>query len=63
MVCWLQALNVGENFHVSLGAWQRFCDALPSTAIAYLYVSEHHLVRTPLKHEMRDAIRANRRYG
>lgn len=55
------ALNIGENFLVTLDAWQQFTDALPSTAVSYLYVSEHHLLRTNLKVQMRDAIRGNRR--
>ncbi len=56
-----QALNVGENFRVSLPAWAAFATALPATAVAFLYVSEHHLGATNLKQRMRDAIRANRR--
>jgi hypothetical protein len=55
------ALNVGENFQISLSAWSRFTEALGETAVAYLYVSEHHLARTDLKIRMRDAIRINRR--
>ena len=55
------ALNVGENYGVSMGAWQYFKDELPNTAVAYLYVSEHHLLGTTLKEELRDAIRANRK--
>lgn len=42
-------------------AWRRFCDVLPETAVAYLFVSEQHLSGTDLKARMRDAIRANRR--
>ncbi len=55
------ALNVGENFQISLPAWRAFTDLLPTTAVAYLYVSEHHLARTDLKIRMRYAIRANRK--
>lgn len=55
------ALNVGENFQISLDAWRKFTDALGETAVAYLYVSEHHLARTDLKIRMRDAIRINRK--
>eukprot|EP00873_Tetraselmis_striata_P025542 jgi/Tetstr1/445806/TSEL_003519.t1 len=54
------ALNVGENFQISLDAWSKFTERLPETAVAYLYVSEHHLMRTNLKVRMRDAIRENR---
>ncbi|KAK9821293.1 hypothetical protein WJX81_001784 [Elliptochloris bilobata] len=55
------ALNVGENFRVSPGAWREFADALPHTAVAYLYVSEHHFLGRPgLKNSMRDRIRINR---
>ena len=54
------ALNVGENFNISLDAWERFTQELPQTDVSYLYVSEHHLARTNLKNRMRDAIRANR---
>jgi len=39
-------------------------DALPGTAVSYLYVSEHHFVgRLALKTAMRDRIRANRLCG
>ena len=55
------ALNVGENFQITLPAWQRFTDALADTAVAYLYVSEHHLGGTNIKISMRDAIRINRK--
>ena len=55
------ALNVGENFQITLPAWQRFTDALAGTAVAYLYVSEHHLGGTNIKVSMRDAIRINRK--
>ena len=55
------ALNVGENFQITLPAWQRFTDALAGTAVAYLYVSEHHLGGTNIKISMRDAIRINRK--
>ena len=55
------ALNVGENFQITLPAWQQFTDALPTTAVAYLYVSEHHLGGTNIKIAMRDAIRVNRK--
>ncbi|CAL8463490.1 g3024 [Coccomyxa elongata] len=55
------ALNVGENFQITLPAWARFTAALPHTAVAYLYVSEHHLGGTSLKIAMRDAIRVNRK--
>lgn len=43
-------------------AWERFTDALRTTDVAYLYVSEHHLEGTGLKIRMRDAIRENRKY-
>ena len=55
------ALNVGENFHVSLEAWQKFAEELQNTDVGYLYVSEHHLVQTNLKNKMRAAIRQNRK--
>jgi len=45
----------------ALQAWRRFCEALPETAVGYLFVSEQHLAGTDLKQRMRDAIRANRR--
>ncbi|GMH43620.1 hypothetical protein BSKO_11542 [Bryopsis sp. KO-2023] len=54
------ALNVGENFNISLEAWEKFAKCLGSTCVAYMYVSEHHLQHTPLKKDMRDAIRENR---
>lgn len=55
------ALNVGENFEISLDAWEKFTQALPETAVGYLYVSEHHLLRTDLKIRMIDTIRENRK--
>ena len=56
------ALNVGENFEISLGAWRDFAAALEETSVAFLYVSEHHLLRSqpPLKPRMRAALRRNR---
>ena len=56
------ALNAGENFEISLQAWETFTKELQHTAVAYMYVSEHHLARTDLKRRMQDAIRDNRRY-
>lgn len=55
------ALNAGENFEVSLQAWEKFTKQLQHTAVAYMYVSEHHLARTDLKKRMQEAIRDNRR--
>jgi len=55
------ALNAGENFEISMQAWEKFTKELQHTAVAYMYVSEHHLVRTDLKRQMQDAIRDNRR--
>ena len=54
------ALNIGENFNITMDGWQTFTDALCNTAVSYMYVSEHHLMRTNLKTQMRDAIRKNR---
>ena len=54
-------LQVGENFNIGMDAWETFTAALPETAVAYLYVSEHHLLNTSLKKRMRDAIRDNRK--
>lgn len=54
-------LQVGENFNIGMDAWEAFTAALPETAVAYLYVSEHHLLNTSLKKRMRDAIRDNRK--
>lgn len=51
---------MGENFTISRAAWCRFTTALPSTNVAYLYVSECHLIKSNIKAEMRAAIRANR---
>ena len=55
------ALNVGENFQISITAWERFSKALEATAVGYMYVSEHHLKHTDLKIRMRDVIRVNRK--
>jgi hypothetical protein len=54
-------LNVGENFNISLEAWETFTEALASTSVSFMYVSEHHLVRTDLKNRMMDVIRENRK--
>ncbi|KAL0018231.1 hypothetical protein WJX79_000585, partial [Trebouxia sp. C0005] len=51
------ALNAGENFEISMQAWEKFTKELQHTAVAYMYVSEHHLARTDLKRRMQDAIR------
>ena len=40
------ALNVGENFQISICAWERFTQDLAGTAVGYMYVSEHHLKHT-----------------
>jgi len=53
-------LNVGENFNVSMPAWEKFTVALSQTAVTHMYASEHHFRGTDLKVRMRDAIRANR---
>lgn len=55
------ALNVGENANITLGAWERFTKDLQKTRVSFMYVSEHHLVRTDLKQRMMNAIRENRR--
>ena len=57
------ALNVGENFQISINGWARFTKALEQTAVGYMYVSEHHLKHTDLKIRMRDVIRVNRKCG
>ena len=56
------ALNIGENMNVSRNAWERFAEDLKQTRVSFMYVSEHHLVRTNLKQRMMDAIRENRRW-
>ena len=53
----------GENFQISIGAWERFTKALEATAVGYMYVSEHHLGHTDLKIRMRDVIRVNRKWA
>ena len=55
------ALNIGENANITLGAWQTFTEDLKQTHVSFMYVSEHHLMRTDLKVRMMDAIRENRR--
>ena len=49
-------LNIGENYEVTKEGWVNFCDALPSTNVTHLYVSEH-IIPLPLKNRMRDYIR------
>ena len=55
------ALNIGENMNISRAAWERFTQELKETRVSFMYVSEHHLVRTNLKQRMMDVIRENRR--
>jgi hypothetical protein len=53
-------VNVGENYNISKGGWDRFCATLPTTFITHLYVSEH-TITGELKNRMRDYIRTNRK--
>mmetsp|Transcript_526 Transcript_526/g.931 ORF Transcript_526/g.931 Transcript_526/m.931 type:complete len:1324 (-) Transcript_526:214-4185(-) len=53
-------LNIGENYEVSKSCWLEFCNALPSTNITHLYVSEH-VIPIELKNKMRENIRNNRK--
>lgn len=55
------ALNLGENPQISRGAWEKFTADLKDTRVSFMYVSEHHLLRTNLKERMIEAIRENRR--
>jgi hypothetical protein len=55
------AVNIGENNSVSIAAWHKFAKALPETVVAYMYVSEHKLIGTDLKHDMRTVLRYNRK--
>ena len=52
-------VNVGETYDIPLAIWQKFCDALPETAVTHLYVSEH-VIPIQLKNDMRRHIRVNR---
>jgi hypothetical protein len=54
------ALNIGENYEISISTWRKFTDCLPSTNITHLYVSEH-VIPIELKNKMREYIRENRR--
>ena len=45
---------------ITIPAWRKFTDQLHLTCVGYLYVSEHHLLRTNLKVRMREVIRGNR---
>jgi hypothetical protein len=47
------AVNVGENFAISLQAWHDFAHALCETAVAHLYVEENNLAGTNLKNLVR----------
>ena len=55
------AVNVGENFAISIPAWRKFAQAMPETAVAYMYISEHKLKGTDLKHHIRTVLRYNRK--
>jgi hypothetical protein len=54
------AVNLGENGEVSKDAWRRLAAELPHTAVSFLYISEHHVLRTDIKDRLRAAARANR---
>eukprot|EP01039_Chlorochromonas_danica_P007726 gene7726-8537_t len=56
----LWCLNLGELYEVSEKDWQDFSDALPSTSVTHLYISEH-VISADLKTEVRDRIRENRK--
>ena len=49
-------LNISEISHVSSKGWVEFCDALPSTNISHLYVSEH-IIPLSLQIKIRDHVR------
>ena len=47
-------------WQITIPAWRKFANELHETKVGYMYVSEHHLLRTNLKVRMRAVIRANR---
>ena len=49
-------LNIGENYRITKGGWEYFCNSLPQTKITHLYVSEH-VIKLDLKNLMRFHIR------
>lgn len=55
------AVNIGENLGVSIEAWHQFAKAMPETVVSYMYISEHKLKGTDLKHHMRTVMRYNRK--
>ncbi|CAG9461207.1 unnamed protein product [Pedinophyceae sp. YPF-701] len=58
----IYAVNIGENAEISMKAWDKFTQALPLTNIAYMYMSEHLVVKMPwLKDKMRENMRENRK--
>ena len=53
------ALNVGENYNVTVNTWTAFAKDLESTNVTHAYLSEHR-ISTELKKAIMDAIRRNR---
>ena len=53
-------MNLGENYHVSIGGWVSFCNLLPLTLVTHLYISEH-VISSDLKKKIRSNIRENRK--
>lgn len=53
-------VNLGESHQISSEGWHTFSNALPTTIVTHLYVSEHFLPPN-LKNAMRSHIRDNRK--
>ena len=53
------ALNVGENYRITNAGWRALAEALPTTNVTHMYVSEH-IITPEMKTRMMSAIRANR---
>ncbi|CAM9281461.1 unnamed protein product [Chrysoparadoxa australica] len=54
------ALNLGENYNVTLDCWHEFCNDLKETSVTHAYLSEH-TISAELKTAIRDTIRDNRK--
>ena len=56
----LWALNVGENFQITLSGWEKFAEELPETGVTHIYAGSETTVYGDLKVKMREAVRLNR---
>jgi len=58
--CKIWCMNIGENYNVSDGTWEKFTKGLIHTKITHMYASEH-TITSDMKEEIRFTIRDNRK--